>query len=832
MIRGSLQIIFFRRFGIGLLAFTLLISQPLFNPYSASAAPSGTSGSIILGSGNYFKTADSQDFVMGNNDFTFETWAYATSLPGNSFTGIISIGMPSDLTSGTNGYEIRIGQSYAGDNKLGFMAPNSSSNADVWTPTSSALALGVWTHLALVRSGSTMTLYVNGVSAATRTGVAFTHTGYPSKGNIGAFFISKNGGWADGEFSGSVADIRLVKGTAVYTSGFTPPTSELSIVNGSNTKLLLNTNYSVGNTIGDYAFNAATNAIQLTAGGSPRSSNNSPYIPIDTTLSLTKSSSMHGATDATTPPLQNLSTYTFEAWIKPTASCIGAGIRCETIVRDGDYDIAILDGTFQYVVYYNGNSGTGFVNTSIAPVAGAWTHIAMTRSGTSLIFYINGFSVYTQTLPSPNPSSYSGFPFRIGYAGYGSTHFDGQIDEVKLWNVARTAAEINSTMHSAPSTTDSTLLAYYDFNTAYGAKAINRKVGAAETSHLTLTNSPTWIDVKSQSGSGSQTTVTFTRSYINSAGGWRTVAGTTQIEYLVVAGGGGGGNGYDTGGGGGGGGGMVLSGTTWNSPATTNLVTVGVGGVGGTNTRADVNGSAGGNSVFSSITSLGGGAGNGSRNAPNGARAGGVAQSSSSSSATGGNGGGSTGGGGGGGGAGGNGGNASGSTAGSAGSGLSNSISGVSTTYGAGGAGANGNVNFDGVAGGANTGKGGGGGGATSNSARGGKNGGSGLIIIKYTVGGTLSITFSGGSQAIYRTAGTITATASTSGYITFYSRGTVIPGCKNKIINASNIATCTWKPSVRGLTSISATSMSSKSSNQITSASLNVTVVSRTGAR
>ena len=229
-----------RRAFSGSLALILITAQSIFySPSTASAAPSGTSGSIILGSGNYFKTVDSADFVMGTSDFTFETWVYATSSPGNNYTGIISIGMPSDLTSGTNGREIRIGQSFAGDGKLGFLAPNSASNADVWTATSSALSLGVWTHLALVRSSSTMTLYVNGVSAATRAGVDFNHTGYPTKGNIGAFFISKNGGWADGEFNGSVADIRLVKGTAVYSANFTPPTSELGIINSVNTKLLL-----------------------------------------------------------------------------------------------------------------------------------------------------------------------------------------------------------------------------------------------------------------------------------------------------------------------------------------------------------------------------------------------------------------------------------------------------------------------------------------------------------------------------------------------------------------------------------------------------------------
>ena len=65
---------------------------------------------------------------------------------------IISIGMPSDLTNGINGREIRIGQSFAADGKLGFMAPNDASNADVWTATSSALAIGEWTHLALERN--------------------------------------------------------------------------------------------------------------------------------------------------------------------------------------------------------------------------------------------------------------------------------------------------------------------------------------------------------------------------------------------------------------------------------------------------------------------------------------------------------------------------------------------------------------------------------------------------------------------------------------------------------------------------------------------------------
>lgn len=818
------------------LFFFMSLSNAIFINVSAVGAigtASGVSGSIGLGSGNYLKSSDSSDFTMGSGDFTFETWVYASGLPSTSYTGIISIGMPSDLTSGVNGHEIRIGQSFAGDNKLGFLAPNSASNADVWTPTSSSLTLGVWTHLALVRNGSVLTLYVNGVSAATRTGVDFTHTGYPTKSNIGAFFVSKNGGWTDGEFLGSVADIRLVKGTAVYTGNFTPPTSDLQIVNGTNTKLLINSNYSSSNTVADFALNSATAGIQLTAGGSPTSSNTSPYAPTDWAMGLSRNSSMHAYSNSTTAPLMNLSTYTVEGWIKPTASCIGAGIRCEAILRDGDYDIAISEGTFQYVVYYNGSSNTGWVNTGREPLANAWIHVAITRSGTSLVFYLNGVSVYTQTLPSSVASSYTGFPFRVGYAGYGTTFFDGQIDEVKLWNTARTASEIAGNMHSAPSLTDAALLAYYDFNTGYGSKVLNLKNGAAETSNLTTANSPTWDDVKSSSTSGNTTTITFPRSYINFAGGWRSTSGSSQFQYLIVAGGGGGGNGHDNGGGGGGGGGMVRTGNTWSPSNVTNIVTVGAGGIGGKNTRTSVNGSNGGDSVFSSITSLGGGYGLGSRSAPGGSGVGGNAQISTASAATGGNGGGAGGGGGGGGGSAGAGGNRSGATGGTSGAGLSNSLSGTSKTYGSGGSGANGSVDFNGTAGATNTGNGGGGGGGTSSSSRAGANGGSGIIIIQFSVGGsTLSISFSGGSQAIYNTAGVITATASGGGYVTFYVLGKAIPGCKNKLLDASNIATCSWKPAIRGNVSITVVSMPAKNSYQLSSSKLEVFVARRTGAR
>ena len=102
--------------------------------------------------------------------------------------------------------------------------------------------------------------------------------------------------------------------------------------------------------------------------------------------------------------------------------------------------------------------------------------------------------------------------------------------------------------------------------------------------------------------SGGYTIHTFTNS------GAFTPAIAGAVEYLVVAGGGGGG-GRTVGGAGGGGGGGFRTATGFAVAASALTVTVGAGGVGGTSVGA---GGKGSNSVFSSITSTGGGAGSGS----------------------------------------------------------------------------------------------------------------------------------------------------------------------------------------------------------------------------
>jgi len=272
-------------------------------------------------------------------------------------------------------------------------------------------------------------------------------------------------------------------------------------------------------------------------------------------------------------------------------------------------------------------------------------------------------------------------------------------------------------------------------------------------------------------------------------------------EYLVVAGGGGG-AGRHAGGGGAGG---MRYGTLSLLPGSTHTITVGLGGSGAASNEGSAIAYNGANSIFSSITSLGGGRGGDNATVPAvGGSGGGGNGGANNTGATGtsgqGNGGGTGGGGyagGGGGGAGSSGNSQVGGVAGNGGNGLANSITGVSVTYAGGGGGggwSGNNFGYGGTGGGGSgsgtngtdnsatqgvkarngtdgLGGGGGGGGIQTGPDGGGGAGGSGVVIIAYPsnlpsiaiIPGTLTYTLDTTTRSGYRvyrfTAGTGTIT-------------------------------------------------------------------------
>jgi hypothetical protein len=322
---------------------------------------------------------------------------------------------------------------------------------------------------------------------------------------------------------------------------------------------------------------------------------------------------------------------------------------------------------------------------------------------------------------------------------------------------------------------------------------------------------------------GGDCVVTFTAGTTT----WTPAKNLKTIRVLLVGGGGGGGGSYDTTGSGGGGAGQVLAIQSRRVfPMSEYQISVGTGGAAGfhvarTNTLEAI-GLAGSNSSLSlngenlHIAYAGGG-GSSSRANASGAsvRVGGAAATLSAGGAGGGTAGGGFSGGGGGGsaGAGGNGSTSSPGAAVAGGAGTSSDITGSSVTYGVGGAGGvqNGTSSSNGADGSANTGNGGGGASVHTGTFRNGGAGGSGVVIIRYstTVPVFSNLSISGNpTSAIFRAANTISATVDVPSQITFFVGKTRVAGCISVPTTGSgsnNVATCSWKPTVKGAQVITA---------------------------
>jgi len=96
----------------------------------------------------------------------------------------------------------------------------------------------------------------------------------------------------------------------------------------------------------------------------------------------------------------------------------------------------------------------------------AWIHLATTYSGTGkMINYINGVEVGSRTIYPQNPVANSTEPFIIGRAPWDfAWAFNGNIDEIRLWNSARTPEQIQDFMFKELKGDEANLLAYYNFN--------------------------------------------------------------------------------------------------------------------------------------------------------------------------------------------------------------------------------------------------------------------------------------------------------------------------------------------------------------------------------
>lgn len=503
----------------------------------------------------------------------------------------------------------------------------------------------------------------------------------------------------------------------------------------------------------------------------------------DTALLLNGTNQAAEVSDTTGSPLDLTGTFTIEAWVNPTSSCPAQ----MAVIAKLSYMVYCSQGEWAFMALANGSTGSG-VKSGISVEINEWHHLAFTKTSASgdVLFYYDGVLVKTiasgATTMTPNDN-----PFQIGRWASNAYWFQGEIDEVRIYNTQRSAEQVKSDMQTYGNINETGQVAYYDFNELTGTVVYNREQGSLSSTDLTMINGALRADVKTVDTTtlAAYTILKFDRNYITSLGGWKVPANVSRASVLSVAGGGGGGSRHA---GGGGAGGVAYAAALNLSQSATYQITIGSGGIGygqpgngdygGPSLGNTANGSgANGTNSFvrligttESVTAIGGGGGGGS--SPAGGSSGGANSGTSSVGASTqystsyfigyGNIGGQgyngaacgtdwCGGGGGGAGPGAVGGIpvVSGTTrAGNGGSGIQLDISGTPTFYAGGGGGGAynaslassggnggggaGGLNSQGLQATENTGGGGGGGGFNGGISYRGGNGGSGIVIIRW----------------------------------------------------------------------------------------------------
>jgi len=205
-------------------------------------APAGYSVAFD-GTGDYLTTPSSSAFNLSSGDWTIEGWLYLTS--NSDDTRFFSV-----VNSSTDMYGsyIRSGRVYFGQIGVG-------------EAQFGAVSLNTWNHIAFCRtSTSTVTCYINGVSTGTTT----TYT-LPNA-NCTVYIAATPANYALATTNGYISNFRLVKGTALYTTTFTPPTQLFPV---TNTQLLICQSPTL--------IDNSTNNFTITAVGNAAPSNFTPF---------------------------------------------------------------------------------------------------------------------------------------------------------------------------------------------------------------------------------------------------------------------------------------------------------------------------------------------------------------------------------------------------------------------------------------------------------------------------------------------------------------------------------------------------------------------------
>jgi hypothetical protein len=416
---------------------------------TASQGLSGGGGAVSFDGANDYVNVGNNSILNITGDLTLSAWFKATALGG--YHEIIS---KFDGGAGTTyPYEFRITDTGA----LQYCHGNGVSGP--CKNTTATVSAGAWYHVVAVRSGSTISFYINGILDSNQ---ALADS--PQSDTTNNVWIGwRNDSWSNGKAHGLIDDVRVYNRAITaeeirYLYNNNGPIAHWKLDEGSGA-----TAYdSVGSNDGTLTNMEVADWVTGKFGAALDFDGSNEYIT--------------RADQGSTDPLRVSGAITVGVWIKPdTLSGIDHVVNKEQ--GTGGYVLGTT-GSNIYVAYSSGTeieiTGSGTLLT------GQWQYISFTYDGANIRTYINGV---LDKVTAKTGYATSGQPFVIGSDNDGgvSAPFDGLIDDVRLYNYARTAEQVRADYNAGLAakfggTPDLQrgLVGYWDFDESAGSLAQDR----------------------------------------------------------------------------------------------------------------------------------------------------------------------------------------------------------------------------------------------------------------------------------------------------------------------------------------------------------------------